>query len=181
MRTPLVKGRFFDSRDNLNSPKVVMVNQILAQKVFPNQDPIGKRIDVGWGDPGWSEIIGVVADAKQDALTAEHRSSTLMLYAQNVALMQYLDTNLVVRTSQDPLSAVGAIRSQIQQLDPNQPLADVKTMDVCLQNRLLRSALLHGSSAASARLRCSWRRSAFTVCSRTSWCSAARRLVCAWH
>ena len=136
MSTPLLKGRFFDARDNINSPKVVIVNQTFAQKVFPNQDPIGKRIDVGWGDPGFSEIIGVVADAKQEALTAERRPSTFMLYAQNVALMQYLDTNLVVRTSQDPLSAVTAIRSRIQQLDPNQPLADVKTMDDVLAESL---------------------------------------------
>jgi putative ABC transport system permease protein len=136
MRTPLLKGRFFDPRDNLNSPRVVIVNQTLAQKVFPNQDPIGKRIDVGWGDPGWSEIIGVVADAKQEALTAERRPSTFMLYAQNAALMEYLDTNLVVRTSQEPLSAVAAIRSRIQQLDPNQPLADVKTMDDVLAESL---------------------------------------------
>jgi putative ABC transport system permease protein len=136
MRTPLLKGRFFDPRDNLNSPRVVIVNQTLAQKVFPNQDPIGKRIDVGWGDPGFSEIIGVVADAKQEALTSEHRPSTFMLYAQNAALMEYLDTNLVVRTSQEPLSAVAAIRSRIQQLDPNQPLADVKTMDDVLAESL---------------------------------------------
>ncbi len=136
MSTPLLKGRFFDSCDNLNSPRVVIVNQSLAQKVFPNQDPIGKRIDVGWGDPGFSEIIGVVADAKQEALTAEHRSSTFMLYSQNAALMEYLDTNLVVRTSQEPLSAVAAIRSRIQQLDPNQPLADVKTMDDVLAESL---------------------------------------------
>ena len=136
MSTPLLKGRFFDSRDNINSPRVVIVNQTLAQKVFPNQDPIGKRIDVGWGDPGFSEIIGVVADAKQEALTAEHRPSTFMLYSQNAALMEYLDTNLVVRTSQDPLSAVAAIRSRIQQLDPNQPLADVKTMDDVLAESL---------------------------------------------
>ncbi len=136
MSTPLLKGRFFDARDNINSPKVVIVNQTFAQKVFPNQDPIGKRIDVGWGDPGFSEIIGVVADAKQEALTAERRPSTFMLYAQNVALMQYLDTNLVVRTSHDPLSAVAAIRSRVQQLDPNQPLADVKTMDDVLAESL---------------------------------------------
>ena len=136
MSTPLLKGRFFDSRDNLNSPRVVIVNQTLAQKVFPNQDPIGKRIDVGWGDPGFSEIIGVVADAKQEALTADRRASTFMLYSQNAALMEYLDTNLVVRTSQDPLSAVAAIRSRIQQLDPNQPLADVKTMDDVLAESL---------------------------------------------
>jgi putative ABC transport system permease protein len=136
MSTPLLKGRFFDARDNINSPRVVIVNQTLAQKVFPNQDPIGKRIDVGWGDPGFSEIIGVVADAKQEALTADRRPSTFMLYSQNAALMEYLDTNLVVRTSQDPLSAVAAIRSRIQQLDPNQPLADVKTMDDVLAESL---------------------------------------------
>ena len=136
MSTPLLKGRFFDARDNINSPKVVIVNQTFAQKVFPNQDPIGKRIDVGWGDPGFSEIIGVVADAKQEALTADRRPSTFMLYSQNAALMEYLDTNLVVRTSQDPLSAVAAIRSRIQQLDPNQPLADVKTMDDVLAESL---------------------------------------------
>jgi putative ABC transport system permease protein len=136
MSTPLLKGRFFDARDNANSPKVVIVNQTFAQKVFPSQDPIGKRIDVGWGDPGFSEIIGVVADAKQEALTADRRPSTFMLYSQNAALMEYLDTNLVVRTSQHPLSAVAAIRSRIQQLDPNQPLGDVKTMDDVLAESL---------------------------------------------
>ena len=136
MGTPLVKGRFFNSADTTDSPRVVIVNQTFARKLFPNQDPIGKRIDVGWGDPGMSEIIGVVGDAKQEALTAEHRPSTFMLYAQNAALMQYLDVILVARTSQEPLSAVAAIRSRIQQIDPNQPIADVKTMDDVLAESL---------------------------------------------
>lgn len=83
-----------------------------------------------------SEIIGVVGDAKQEALTAEHRPSTFMLYAQNAALMRYLDVILVARTSQEPLSAVAAIRSRIQQIDPNQPVADVKTMDDVLAESL---------------------------------------------
>jgi predicted permease len=129
MRIPLLKGRLFNEGDTADSHKVVIINQAFARQFLPGQDPIGKRMDVGWGDPGWSEIIGVVGNIKQTGLAAEDRPCTFMVYAQNASILQFLDVNMVVHTSQEPLSIVHAIRSQIQQIDPNQPVAEVKTMN----------------------------------------------------
>lgn len=129
MRIPLLKGRLFTDADTSDSHRVVVINQAFAKQFFSHQDPIGKRIDVGWGNPGWSEVIGVVGTVKQAGLAAEDRPSTFMLYAQNPSILQFLGVNMVVRTSQEPLSAVQTIRTQIQQIDPKQAVGEVKTMD----------------------------------------------------
>ena len=129
MHIPLLKGRFFSDSDTPDSPKVVIINQEFARQFFPNQDPIGKRVDVGWGDTGWCEVIGVVGNIKQASLADDLRPATYMLYAQNAPILQFLDVNLMVRTDQDPVSTVQAIRSQIQRLDANQPVAQPRTMD----------------------------------------------------
>lgn len=129
MRIPLFKGRFFNEGDTPDSSRVVIINQEFARQFFPNQDPIGKRVDVGWGDPGWSEVIGVVGNIKQADLAAELRPCTYMLYAQNASIMKYLDVALLVRTSLEPATAVQAIQAQIRQLDANQPVAHPRTMD----------------------------------------------------
>jgi hypothetical protein len=86
LRIPLLKGRFFNAADTTDSAKVVMINQAFAREFFPNQDPIGKRIDVAWGDTGWCEIIGVVGTHKTETLASPERPSTYMLYAQNPSL-----------------------------------------------------------------------------------------------
>jgi putative ABC transport system permease protein len=129
LRIPLLKGRLFSPSDTTDSPRVVIINQALARQLFPNQDPIGKRIDVGWGDSGWSEIIGVVGDTKQSNLAAEKRPSTFMLYAQNPSILQYLGVYLLVRTSQAPDSTLQTIQTQIRRLDANQPVGQPRTMD----------------------------------------------------
>src|SRR5262249_39137779 len=136
LRIPLLKGRFFDSRDTADSPKAVIINRTFARQFFPNQDPIGKRVDVSWGDTGWCEVIGVVGDTKLTNLAAANRPSTFMLYAQNAPILQFLGVNLVVRTSQEPVSAVQSIRSAIQKIDRNQPLDEIKTMDDLLSESL---------------------------------------------
>jgi putative ABC transport system permease protein len=136
MHIPLIKGRFFNALDTPDAHKVVIINQEFARVFFPDQDPIGKRMDVGWGGTGWCEIIGVVGNAKQADLAAEIRPSTFMLYEQNAPILQHLDVNLIVRTSQEPLSAVNGIRTQIRQLDSNQPLGGVKAMDQVIAESL---------------------------------------------
>ena len=129
LRIPLLKGRFFSDGDTPDSPKVVIINQAFARQFFPGEDPIGKRIDVAWGDPGWSQIIAVVGDVKQGSLGEKVRPSTFVLYAQSSSIMKYLSVSVVVRGSQDPLSMVKTIRAGIQQIDPNQPVSDIRTMD----------------------------------------------------
>jgi putative ABC transport system permease protein len=136
MQIPLLKGRLFRSGDTTDSPKVVLINQSLARQVFPGQDPIGKRIDVSWGNPGWSEVIGVVGDSKLENLSAPNEPTTYMLYAQVPEIMKFLGFNLVVRTSQEPLSALQSIRNQVHQIDANQTLSDIKTMDEVVADSL---------------------------------------------
>jgi predicted permease len=129
MRIPLLKGRFFTPADTTDSAKVVIINQTFAREYFLNQDPIGKRVDVGWGDTGWCEVIGVVGNHKTSSLSAPDRPSTYMLYAQNPNIMKFMSFNLVARTAQDPLNAAPAIRSAIRLLNSNQALGNVRTMD----------------------------------------------------
>jgi putative ABC transport system permease protein len=136
MSIPLIKGRFFTAADTVDSHKVVMINQTFARQFFPNQDPIGKHIDVDWGNTGWCEIIGIVGDHKTETLASPDHPSTYMLYAQNPDIMQFMSFNLVVRTSQDPLSVVANVRQAIHQIDADQAIADVKTMDEQLAQSL---------------------------------------------
>jgi putative ABC transport system permease protein len=128
MRIPLLKGRLFNPGDTPDSHHVVIINQAFAKQFFPGEDPIGKRIDVAWGDTGWCDIIGVVGNVKQQGLGSKDYPSTFMLYAQNASILQFLGVNLVVRSSQEPLSMVRTVSSQIQQIDPNQAVGEARTM-----------------------------------------------------
>src|SRR5260370_3271808 len=65
LRVPLLKGRYMTDADNATAPPVVIINQTFARQFFPNKDPIAKHIDVGGGNPGFSEIVDVVAATKQ--------------------------------------------------------------------------------------------------------------------
>jgi predicted permease len=133
MRIPLRTGRYFDERDTSDSPKVVMVNETFARAFYPGENPIGKHIDVTWGDPAWSEIIGVVADSRQDTLASPIEPSFYALVRQKPELMKFLGFTLVVRTDLDPKSVLRSITDQVHQLDKNQALARVRTMDTVVE------------------------------------------------
>lgn len=129
MRMRLLQGRFFNADDNIDSSKVVIVDQSFARQFLPGQNPIGKRIDVAWGDKGWSEIVGVVADSKLEGLDDPGRPTCYALIPQKPELMKFLGFALVVRTAVEPSSATQAITHEIHQIDANQAIARVRTMD----------------------------------------------------
>jgi putative ABC transport system permease protein len=129
MRIPLTEGRLFTGADNPDSPKVVIIDQAFARQFFPGQDPIGKHIDVGWGEQGWSQVVGVVANSKLESLDSSGRPTFYALISQKPELLKFLGFALVVRTNVDPASTIQAISRQIHRLDPNQTLARVRTMD----------------------------------------------------
>jgi putative ABC transport system permease protein len=122
LRIPLVRGRNFTEREVRQSDSVVIVSQQLVDTAFPNEDPLGKRLSTGPGGQPY-EIVGVVGDIR-------HRSLEFQPYA---AL--YLPTlepswmNIVVRTQGDPLTLVPAVRKEVQAIDPDQPIAAIRTMD----------------------------------------------------
>src|SRR5437016_14561737 len=113
LRVPLLKGRYLTDADNTTSPPVVIINQTFARQFFPNEDPIGKRIDVDWGNPAFSEIVGVVGDTKQETLAETVHPTFYAPFAQKAEIMKFLSFNLVARTEGDPLTVVRAISTQI--------------------------------------------------------------------
>jgi putative ABC transport system permease protein len=130
MSIPLFKGREFTGRDSLKVPRVAVINEALARKHFPNEDPIGKRILFEKEPPKWYEIIGVAGNIKHRGLDARDRPE---LYVPN--RQPLFDSWTVrpmyfaVRTATDPLNVLPAIRQEVSRLDPDQPISDVRTMD----------------------------------------------------
>jgi len=127
MGIPLLHGRDFTERDHLGAPLVAIVSQQLAQRLWPSQDAVSKRIE--W--PSWEgaprppiEIVGVSSDAKYRSLVAD---APLLLYvpeSQNCSATQ----TLVVRTAANPTDLFGAVRSAVSSVDQNLPVFAVKTM-----------------------------------------------------
>ena len=137
MGIPVVEGRPFDERDRIGSPRVCLINRVFARKYFPDQDPIGRRIVVAWGNEAPTEIVGVVSDIRQDGLTADPKPTVFMAQAQAPAYI----THLVVRTSGDPRSLVNAVRHSVHEVDKGQPVSDVKTMEGHVSASLARPRL----------------------------------------
>ncbi|MCA1591406.1 MAG: ABC transporter permease [Acidobacteria bacterium] len=125
MGIPLIRGRAFTERDDKDAPKVFLVNESLARKYFPGEEAVGKEIEVTVAPGMKGEIVGVVGDVKHRNLEAEPGPETYVSYLQ--APMPYM--TLVARTSVDPASLTGSLRGAVQQVDKDQPLYGVKTME----------------------------------------------------
>jgi len=128
MSIPNLKGRSFTEQDRENTPSVIIINEALASRYWPNQDPIGKRLGFLEEDSGkqvWREIVGVVGNVRHKALEIEVMPEAYFPYKQSPANFM----SLVVRTASDPVSMVPAIRSQVLSVDKDQPVSDVMTME----------------------------------------------------
>ncbi len=125
MGIPLLKGRLFTEGDTNDSPRVLIISETMAREYFPDEDPLGKRLSISWGDDRPDEIIGVVGDIRAESLDGEIRP---MIYWPN-RRETYSFMNLLVRTSTDPLSLATAAQNEIKAIDPNQPVAEIKTME----------------------------------------------------
>jgi putative ABC transport system permease protein len=135
MGIPLMRGRLFESQDGPKAPEVIVINQTMANRYFPGEDPIGKRITLGDPKSGaWMTIVGIVSDTRHEALTAEPYSQMYGVYTQSPRRA----LNLVLRTSGDPISLVTAIRSRVAAVDGDLPLSNVRTMEQILSESTLR-------------------------------------------
>ena len=128
MGIPLIKGRGFTERDAKDAPQVMLVNETLARRFFPGEDPVGKRATVyPFKTP--CEIVGVVGDVKHRGLDVESGPEFYISYLQAPQPSMYL----VARTSlAEPSALASSIQSAVQQIDKDQPIADVKTMSQLL-------------------------------------------------
>ncbi|MGB8508626.1 MAG: ABC transporter permease, partial [Pyrinomonadaceae bacterium] len=135
MNIPVIKGRVFSEHDGKEAPKVLVVNETLARKYFPGEDPIGKRISVTIAENMTGEIVGVVGDVKHRGLDKEAGPECYVTYLQ--VPVPYM--TLVARTeSNDPASLAAALRGAVAEADKDQPVADVRTMDALLASSVAR-------------------------------------------
>jgi putative ABC transport system permease protein len=147
----LLKGRLLSERDTRDTPHVAVINETMAKKIFPDENPIGKRItfDGGENNPDWYEIVGVVGDVKQYGLDQATPMQTYEPYTQQT----FSSMTLVARASGDPTNLTAAIRNAVLQLDKEQPIANVRTLDQILSISIAQqrfSTLLLGVFAAVA-------------------------------
>ena len=131
MGIPLLRGRDFTDHDNDPDHPVFIINQSLAAKYWPDENPIGQRITVSMTNkPMPGEIVGIAADVKDQAL--DGKTAPSVFYAHPGLPIGYM--TLVVRTSGDPAALGTAIQGVVHSLDHNQPVADIQTMDQMLRH-----------------------------------------------
>ena len=129
MNIPLAQGRVFNNRDAENAPLVIIINQALARRDFPGENPIGKRMNLGntdaQGQPVWWEIVGIVADVRSDELNEEAKPEFYLSALQDT----FRNMFLVVRTTVEPASVAAAVRNAAAEIDKSAAVSNVKTME----------------------------------------------------
>ncbi len=123
MHVPMQSGREFTGADNAQAPKVLIVNQALARRFWPNENPVGKHIAVGRRPA--AEVVGVAGDVKNQGLALDAQPQIYMPFPQ----LAWGNMNLLLRTATDPHSMVSAVRAQIAAIDPDQPVTGIQTVD----------------------------------------------------
>jgi putative ABC transport system permease protein len=130
--TALRRGRLFTAKDDQNAGRVILVNEIFAKRFLPGQEPIGQRLQLGDYERNTAEIIGVVADVKNDDLEELPDATSYLPYAQNPNRTM----SLIVRGSREPTSLVAAVRSEVSALDTTLPVSNVKTLSQMIYERI---------------------------------------------
>ncbi|HEX5410744.1 MAG TPA: ABC transporter permease [Terriglobia bacterium] len=125
MAMPLLKGRTFNDQDSAHAEPVAVINSSLARILFGEGNPLGQRLSFGPPPQTWTEIVGVVTDTRDGMLEAEPDPELFTPYLQQPS---YIMT-LVLRTGTNPGSLAGALRKAVQDVDKNQPVFAVETMD----------------------------------------------------
>jgi predicted permease len=128
---PLVRGRMFEEQDNAQSPRVLMINQVLARKFWPGEDALGQGVRFGDGGPNQPvyTVIGIAGDVRQVALNATPSPEMYFPATQAGPGGSFFWPHaLVVRTAGNPSAPVGNIRKAIAAVDPDLPVANVRTM-----------------------------------------------------
>jgi putative ABC transport system permease protein len=152
----LGKGRAFSRHDTEDSPGVVIINETMAARFFAGEEPIGKRIGLSGNPRDWREVVGVVRDVRNYGVDVEVKPEVYVPFIQNAP--SYLAgvasaMNVVVRSANDPSTLTAALREQVQALDKDQPISEIRTMEWYLSESMAQrrfNMLLLGAFAALA-------------------------------
>src|SRR5829696_3248146 len=129
MGISLLQGRNFTEHDRRDTIAVMILSKRMADKVWPNENPVGKRLMLDYNRGKYAyEVVGVTDSVRYYGLKADHRPEVFIPHAQNA----YLPMNLVVRTTSDPNRLVESIKAQVRAVDPTQPVSNIKTMETLI-------------------------------------------------
>lgn len=143
MDTRLTRGRDFTEQDDDKATQVVLINEAFARRFWPGEDPIGKRISLGGPESAKRQVIGVVEDGKYAGLNEDPKPFVSRSLWQSYSG----STIVIVRTAGDPQKLIASIRNEVQQLDPNIPLASrmlAERMDLPLLPARIAASVLAG-------------------------------------
>jgi putative ABC transport system permease protein len=139
MQIPLVRGRFFDARDADKMPEVAIVNEAMARRFWPGENPVGKKVAAGCDKEQLCRtIVGVVGDIRHEGLANAAQPEIYMPHPQ----FALPNLSLVLRTTADPLAVVSAVRAEVRALDKDQPVALVQTLEEHISQSILQPRLL---------------------------------------
>lgn len=146
---PLLRGRFFSVADGPEAPRVAIINDMMAHRLWPGIDPVGKRFKVGAADSAspWYTVVGIVGDMRRQGLEKVPLPQMFEPLAQNPSRL----ATLLIRTaSDDPLTILGAVEAAVRRVEKHVPLYDVNTLEnrlgTFLTERRFQTALLMGFS-----------------------------------
>ena len=125
MGIPIIRGRSFGAEDGLLAPGVAVINETMARRLFPDQDPIGQRVRTGPNATGpWTTIIGVIGDIRHGGLEVVPEPEMYITYLQGPPVSPFI----VLRTTGDPAAFAETVRAEARRIDKDLPLYDMRTM-----------------------------------------------------
>ncbi|MFN0122406.1 MAG: ABC transporter permease [Blastocatellia bacterium] len=136
MKIPLRRGRYFTDSDTAAAQPVIVIDETMARKYWPNEDPLGKRISFdrdAAGQPVWREIVGLVGHVRHQGLEGESRVQYYVPFTQRATTPGMY---LVARTAGDPAGLTAAVRGAIRNLDREMPVFRVSTMETLVADSL---------------------------------------------
>jgi putative ABC transport system permease protein len=128
----MLAGREFDRRDYIGSPSVAILNREAARMLFGQEDPIGKRLRVAWAGASDAEVVGIAENIRHIGLDIEPQPTLFVCNLQAPSLF----TNMVVRTHGDPMAAVSAVQAAMREVDPDQGVARISSMEQMLSGSI---------------------------------------------
>jgi putative ABC transport system permease protein len=130
----LLKGRTFNATDTEKAPLVAVINETLARRIWPGEDPIGKRLRLGYPESHQParEVVGVVADIKLNGVELSTPQQAYFPFTQSA----WTNFSIVVRTTGEPLQLAGSVERAIHTLDKDLPVTSIRSMDQLMGNAL---------------------------------------------
>ena len=125
---PLIQGRFFGTDDTQGAPRVAIVSQSLARRLWPHASALGERFKPGFSHDFWYRIVGIVGDVKMASLSEQSPLALYLPYEQSPVPFLMRDLTLVLRTASSPASIAPEARHAIASVDPDLPVFDVAAM-----------------------------------------------------